>query len=744
MESTGNPHRSASQSTQNAEHLISVSEVVQIIRQHWILGAFCGFVVGAVVIVGLLMMPPVYRAKSSLLIELSTENIMDVQEVLDSSVKNHSLLASFMNTHIERLKSRVIAEQVFNALEPDIQQRFYEGYLGPLDAFEEELPNAASLMTKNALKVTWESESQAIQIQVSHGDPAVAQAVANTYIKVYMRFKVNLREKSNSGAVLFLSEQIKEIREELESNEQALQDFRLKHSLVSLEAGTGIVSQKLAQINEAVTDARIRLLSVANRIRQVEEAGDDLDQLMGISFVGGRREVKAIYAQLQELRREYKVLDGVYLSRHPLIVENKASQQSVLEALWRAIDQARSEIRVDYKTTEGELNSLMERLGATEGESLAMEGHLIEYRVMERNVEVLRQTYDMLSTRHTQTSIAQRMNLSNVHVLDTATMPSRPAWPDQKKIALAAIFLSGIFFVGVPLSFEFFDPRIKNFSDIEHYANTPLLGDLRFYPHKSEEDLGKAVINQDQDLREPFRAIFGSLRMKMSFNKKPITLIVTSSVPGEGKSFVAANLAATFASHKLKVLMVDCDLRRATLHNFYGLKNTTGILQWVVDSSAVLAEGERPASHPELDIREVAPNLYLLSSGGSSEHATEILGDRRFRDLMKALHSGYDVIVFDTPPVGLFPDATLVADYASATLFVARQHQVSRPKLRYAVNVMGRSSAPVIGAVFNGIKDISSVVGHGSSDGGYYGYGFDKDTTRYQAYYKKKARRKVS
>jgi polysaccharide biosynthesis transport protein len=739
MDNASNSRHNLSLGAKGPEQLISATDVFKIIRHHWKFGAFCGLIVAFIAMVSLLFMPPLYRAHSSILIELSTENIMDVREVMDSGVQNSNLLVSFMNTHIERLKSRAIAEKVFDALNPKTQSAFYTGYIGPLEEYDKELPDASSLLVKHALQVTWETESQAIQIQISHRDPAVAQVVANTYVQVYMRYRASLREQSTSGAVTFLNEQLKDIRQKLEASEKDLQHFRVKHSLVSLGEGEGIISQKLAQINKAVTDSRIRLLSVQSRISQIEAVGDDLEKLMSISFVGGREEVKAIYAQLQELRREYKVLYGVYLGRHPLIVENLASQGSVLDALWTAIDQARNEVAVDYKTTEGELDSLVERLVATERDSLAMEGRLTEYRVLERNVEVLRNTYDMLSIRYTQMNIAQRMNLNNVRVLDTATKPTRPVWPDEKKIAMASILLGGIFFLAVPLAIEFFDSRVKTFSDIEHYAATQLLGDIHDYPNKSEESLGKAIINQDEDLREPFRAIYGGLRLKLDFNQKPISLIVTSSEPGEGKSFVAANLAATFASHKLRVLLVDCDLRRATLHRFYGLENSSGMLQWVTESHAVLAPGESPASFPELDIRQVAPNLSLLSSGGSSEHATEILGDTRFKNLMEAIKASYEVIIFDTPPAGLFPDATLVADYASATLFVARQLQVTRQKVRYTVNLMGRSSAPVIGAVFNGIKDIGSVVGYGDFEGSYYGYGYNRDTTRYQAYYREKS-----
>ena len=186
--------------------------------------------------------------------------------------------------------------------------------------------------------------------------------------------------------------------------------------------------------------------------------------------------------------------------------------------------------------------------------------------------------------------------------------------------------------------------------------------------------------------------------------------------------------------HKYKVLLVDCDLRRPTLDRNFAKNNEVGLIKWILNSESIL-DAKSIVQSPELGISAISKNLDLLCAGGSTNCPTEVLGDPRFNDLVSALKETYDVIIFDTPPVGLFPDATLVADHAMATLFVTRQNQVSRQKLRYSVSVMDRTEAPVVGVVFNGLKDVRSVVGFGRYDGSYYGYGYEQDATQYNKYY---------
>jgi capsular exopolysaccharide synthesis family protein len=720
------------------DQLISVLDVIHIVRQHWLIGGFCSVVVAVSVGSLLLMMPPQYRAESSLVIELDTENIIDVQEVVSSGVRNHNLLVSYMNTHIERLQSRSMAETVIAALEPEMADRFLEGYVGPLEQFDasRELPDAAGLLVNKAIEVTWETESQAIQIIITHNDPGVAQVVANQYVDQYIQYKAKLRSKATGEAVSFLGQEVEELRMKLATREMALQEYRKEKNLVTAKRGESIISQKLTQWSEAVTAARVRLSGVESRLEQIRLAGDELSALMNIPFVGGRDDVKEIYAQLQELRREAQVLSETYLSRHPKMVGNQASQAAVSAALSQAIEQARQEVSVEHDTIAGELKDMEARLNETKAEALQMELDLIDYRMLERKVERLRLTYEALSARYSETTIAERMNLNAIRALDFAVLPTSPVWPDNKKIAVVSVSLAGMCFVTVPLALVFLDFRVRTFADIETYVGKQLIGHLLDYSGKNDKALVKAVLENDEDLQEPFRAIYSSLRLKLKFGREAVSLVLTSSMPSEGKSFVASNIAATFAMHKYKVLLVDCDLRRPALHRNFGMDNEAGIIRWVLESEAMTTE--KIIHSPELGISAISPYLDLLTAGGVTTCPTEVLGDPRFSDLVSALQETYDVIIFDTPPVGLFPDATVIADHAMATLFVTRQNKVTRQKLRYSVSVMDRSDARVVGVVFNGLKDVNSVVGHGRQGGSYYGYGYEKDAKHYKEYYHQK------
>ena len=719
-----------------SDSLISLMDVINILRQHWLIGGLCSVMVALSVGSLLMQQAPKYRAQSSLVIELDTENIMDVQEVVSSGVRNHNMLVSYMNTHIERLKSRSMAETVITALEPEMGDRFLEGYVGPLEEFDasEELPDAAGLLVKKAIEVTWGTESQAIQIIITHTDPTVAQAVANQYVSQYIQYKANQRSKSTSEAVSFLGKEVEELRANLATREMALQEYRKEKNLVTAKRGESIISQNLTQWSEAVTNARVRLSGVESRLEQIRLAGNELTALLNIPFVGGRDDVKEIYAQLQELRRESQVMSGIYLGRHPKMAGNQASQAAVKEALNQAIEQARQEVSVEHNTIVGELKDLETRLNETKQEALQVELDLIDYRVLERKVERLRLTYEALSARYSETTIAERMNLNTIRALDSAVLPSSPAWPEPKKIALISLCLAGMCFVAVPLGLEFLDFRVKTFADIETYVGKQLIGHLLDFPNKDKEALVKAVLENDEDLQEPFRAIYSGLRLKLKFGRKAVSLVLTSSMPSEGKSFVASNIAATFSMHKYKVLLVDCDLRRPTLDRNFAKNNEVGLIKWILNSESIL-DAKSIVQSPELGISAISKNLDLLCAGGSTNCPTEVLGDPRFNDLVSALKETYDVIIFDTPPVGLFPDATLVADHAMATLFVTRQNQVSRQKLRYSVSVMDRTEAPVVGVVFNGLKDVRSVVGFGRYDGSYYGYGYEQDATQYNKYY---------
>ncbi|MFT4900918.1 MAG: succinoglycan biosynthesis transport protein ExoP [Lentimonas sp.] len=724
-------------SPDDSESLISIFDILYILRQYWFVGTIAAMICACVIAAYLFSQEPQYSAKASIVVELDTENILDVGEVVQSGIKNPNLMVSYMNTHIDRLKSRAMAKRVIDSLDPVLEQRFIEGYIGPLEALkpDQKLPDASVLLYKYALDVSWGQESQSITIEITHSDRLLCQVLADQYVEQYILHKASDRTRSTSDAVSFLAKQVEELRGELSSAEADLQGYRREKNIITEERAEGIISQSMKQWNEAITAARVRLLVAESRLKQIDYADGDLERLMNIPFVGGREGTQMIHAQLQELTREYKVFDQIFLQNHPKMIENRASYQAVTESLWSAIQQASNEVQVESATIQAELQELEGRLHDSQEQALNKEQDLIQYRVLKNRVDTMRTIYENLSARLNETTIAERMNLNTIRALDAATLPDSPIWPDPKKIVLASGFVGGIVFLGIPLLISLLDGRVKNFFDIESYIGKPVLGHVLECHGKSSTTLARGVLNRDEALVESFRAIYGGLRLRLKFGDELCSLVVTSSMSGEGKSFVASNLAAIFAKHKYRVLLVDCDLRRPVLHDDFDQVNERGLVQWVQDSRST-PSNKNANHHPELRVVSIFENLDLLRSGGLCDSPTEVLGAPRFKELIQTLQGNYDVIIYDTPPLGLFPDATLVADHANATIFVARQNLVTRQKVRYAVSVMDETHAPVIGVIFNRLRDVKNVVGFGKFGRNYYGYGFEKDSSQYQKYYK--------
>ena len=183
--------------------------------------------------------------------------------------------------------------------------------------------------------------------------------------------------------------------------------------------------------------------------------------------------------------------------------------------------------------------------------------------------------------------------------------------------------------------------------------------------------------------------------------------------------------------------MIDCDLRRPSQHRYHSLDNRLGLMEWLRSDSPIAAD---LMDDSQLGIRALGESgkHFLLSSGGSTTHAGSILEDPRMDQLVSRLKQEFDILIFDTPPVGVFHDAALVGDYADHCIFVARQNITTRQKTRHSVNLMDRSRAKVLGVIFNGVANLRAAAGSGSYGGSYserYQYGYGKGAKGYARSY---------
>jgi capsular exopolysaccharide synthesis family protein len=559
-----------------------------------------------------------------------------------------------------------------------------------------------------------------------------------------------LREQSNEQAVEFLGAQTAELKERLETTEAALQDYRTDNDLVTVEQSQRIISERLSDLNKAVTEARVRLVGAASYATQIDAASDNLDLIMDLPFVGGKPNVAEIYNELQDLKNEHRILAETNLERYPSMLANltakklanHAAQKSVSEALWMAIRQGSQIYAVEEARIGEELTSLIAELDAAKEESRRLEGLAIEYRVLSRKVDAQRDIFDRISFRFNETSVSQQINPTTIRIIDLAALPLEPLWPDVKKIGLASILLFGFIFVGLPFGIELLDNRLRSFDDIERYIGKQILGDIPLKKNISDEAMAQLSASDDVTERESFAAIYGALRTSLDTFSKPLSFVVTSSVPFEGKSIVTTNLAATLAERGYKTLVVDCDLRRPSQHRYHSLDNRLGLMEWLRSDSAI---AEDLMADSQLGIRALGEsgNHFLLTSGVSTTHSGSVLENPRMDQLVSRLKQEFDILIFDTPPVGVFHDAALVGDYADYCVFVARQNETTRQKTRHSVNLMDRSRAKVLGVIFNGVTNLRAAAGSGSygSYGGSYSeryqYGYGQDVGNSQKGYAK-------
>lgn len=716
-----------------APSLIRLSDVLNIIRQRWYIGLVVGLIVAGIVAYNKFQEPPRYRSSATLVIEINPEKTIELKDVSKSG--GGSQYDSIIKNYLERLRSRTMADFVqanLTTKQAEIFRNAYPGISSTIGHAGFEVPEIAGVLQRS-ISSSWNPETQIVNISATHGTPQVAKIIVDAYCSAFIQLQSNRLEERTERTLAFLQKQSEELQAKLEDGEAVLQQYRSENDLISIEGNIDLISQRLGTLNSALTAQKVALISAKNILSQILEAKGDNDRLMQISAIAGRTRVADIKAKLELEKSERGVLSQTYGARHPKMQTKQAAIESLESSLQLAIDSSIQELKKEIEVLETGYASLQAEMKSAEAEALELDRLAIDYRVLQRKLGVQRQIFDVLSEQFTATDITSQFDTTSIIVLDPAYYPGKPFAPNPEKIIMMAGFLFIACFVGIPMAMEFFDNRLKTFSDIENFIGKQVFGNIKKISKNNDSELAMSVSNNDEEISEAFREIYSSLKLETGCHP-PYSLIITSSLPSEGKTFIACNLAQIFSRHQLKVILIDCDFRRPSVHRQLKIGNENGVIEWVY-SDTPLPTTEDPTELKLLGITEINPNFFVLPSGGSTKDPTEIIGHDRFNRLMSRLKDSFDIIIIDTPPSVLFPDASLLTDFAQQTLFVAKQNAVTRQKARFAVNRLERTNAPVIGIVLNYISNHSVVQGYGQANS--YGYSYERDGKNYKKYYAK-------
>jgi polysaccharide biosynthesis transport protein len=720
------PHGAATHPVLEEKHVMDYVRVVY--KRRWIaIPVFLFvFVVGTV---NALRQIPIYQAHVQLLIESDTPKVARLDQMFQSE---NAWDDEFRQTQFRILQSRTLAKRTIDGMklwdEPtlgrgpapkpaisftalawsalysaiDLAKSPFTGN-EPTPAPERPMPTEEIARKAETAKQSSRIDeflgsvsilpvrnSRIVEVRYSSTDPEFASDAANALVKTYIQQNMESKFTTSKDAADFLSEKLGEQRKALEASEAALQAYKEKNGTVSVaDSASNIVVQRLSDLNTALTKAktdRINKEALYNQLKSAEGSG----ALETYPAVITNEYIQKVKADLSELQKQQAQLAQRYDVRHPEMIKMRGAIESADAKLKGELAKVVESVKNEYQAALSQERSLQEALNSQKTEALSYNRKGIEYGVLTREVESNKQIYESLMQRTKETGISSDLRASNVRVVDPAEVPRSPISPNIQRDVMVSMATSLALAIGLAFGVERLDNRIRTPQEMKAHVGIPFLGMVpATAKHKGSPN--PLVTN---GASPNFIEAIKTVRTNVLFSTAEDglkTLVVTSAGPSEGKSIVAANLALSLAQAGQRVLLIDADMRRPRVHEIFDVAQEPGLSN-VLTANAKITETIHKSG---------TPGLWLLSSGHIPPNPAELLGSRRFLDLIGSLEEHFDWAIVDTPPVLAVADSTIAANEASGVLFVVGADKTTRHAARAALEQLDAAKGHLIGAVLN-------------------------------------------
>lgn len=649
----------------------------------------------------------IYSASASVQIFRRDPTIMKVQAVMENEIRS----AEDLNTQVKILESGAIIQKVAERLTGDDLRQFLAPY--EKDNADGEPPSVTKILANNR-KILPQRLTLLIVVQYQHPDKFIAAKVANLFVDEYISYNARTRIDESMKAVEDLKVRVEQQRKKVDELASNLQNYRAKNNMVSLDQRKDIVTEKLKALNAYVTQTTSRLKDAEVRWDQVKERRANGGDLTDLPFIASQPLIGNLTQQLAAQKIALAQLRERYREKHPKMIEAKKSLEQTQQELDRAIKSAEASVEAEYQNALASDKDARAQLTRQESESLSIDRYAVEYDNMARDLHINEQLLESIIGRMRETAMTSTIETQNARIIDRAAPTNKPVSP---RIALnLGLGLFGGLILGFGFAFfvAYVDDRVKSSFDIEGVVGLPLIGIIPQIKRMDQTDKAQIVVNNaDRQVSESFLTLHSSLRLKDE-SKNARVVLITSTVPGEGKSFTTTNLALTFAAHGERVVVVDCDLRKPNIHKSFRLENLKG----VIDVSA------GSASLDDVILKDVQPNLDVIPAGGRAKNPTHILNSKNFELMLSDLRKRYDRVFIDTPPLAAVSDALIILPLVDGSLFTIFFNKVRRKSAQFSAKKLLEANVPCFGAVLNGLNLAVS--------GYYYAQYYDKS---YKDYY---------
>lgn len=682
---------------------------------------------------------PRYDARARIAIHREATDVLGFQDMGSTGGEDWNYTVA-IDTQVRVLQSDTLAQEVIRKLQLDKNPAFAGEMANPQDAGSSEPPMTQAerdetmlSFFRSSLGVTAIPNSRIVEIRFISPDPDLAAKVANTLAQSYIEHNFKTKFESTMQTSEWLSRQLADLQLKVETTQEKLVRYQQEHGIVGVDEKQNIITAKLDELNKELTSAEADRIQKEARFRLASSGEADLIARSDSNIL-----LDKLRSQEADLRTQYSQVTTQFGANYPKVMELRNQITQVEGAIKDEIRKIAGRIENDYRAAMQREAMLRDALEKQKTVANKLNENAIQYNILKRDVETSRNLYEGLLQKLKEASVSAGLRSSNVRVVDAARVPIAPSEPNIPRNILLGLLmgLAG----GVALAFvrEFMDNTVRTPEQVEVIAALPSLGiipmgliaaadangrkgrrlSLTSGNGKENGQSGRVeLISHAQpksELAESYRALRTSILLS-SLGSPPKVILVTSALPQEGKTTTSINSAVVLAQKGARVLLVDADMRRPSIHRALGLRSRAGLSNLLTGSDTV--------DHLIVASTQV-PNLFVLPAGPPPPQPAELLGSSLMQKYLAEWRQQYDHIVIDTPPTVSVTDAVLLSVQADAVILVIRSGQTTKEALRRARDLLLQVNARVMGVVVNAV-DLRSA-------GSYYYYYYG---SKYGHYY---------
>ncbi|HTG95295.1 MAG TPA: polysaccharide biosynthesis tyrosine autokinase [Pyrinomonadaceae bacterium] len=562
------------------------------------------------------------------------------------------------------------------------------------------------------LEVEPVKRTRLIDIRATHTDPKVATKVSNAVADAFGLWNLEVRTKTNSIAGTYLQKRIAELQSQIRNGEEQLVNYAQGHQILSLDSTQNTVVERLAGLNKQLLDAENE--------RNLAEAAYKSNLAPGAAAASAEvsdKQIADLRVKLADLKQKKVQLLLTDTEESPEVKDVTEQintlEKQLTEVRSSATSLVTTNLETHYRQALAREKTLRESFDKQRAETVTQNQAAINYNILKQEIQTNKGLLEGLMQRAKENDVSMAGTPNNIHVVDYASEPDGPVGPRRIQSIVIAAVLSLAFGVALALFLEYLDDTVKSPEDVERGLRLPALAVIpvagrsarqRLLPFAGKQQRANGNGNGRELLlnsegpsveAEAYRHLRTSVLLSTP-GRAPRTLLVTSSVPSEGKTTTVVNMATVLSQTDSKVLVIDADMRRPRLHHVFGMENRAGLSSLL--SSEITADELLSVVN-----RYGESNIYLLSSGPIPPNPAELLGSEQMRNLLARASAEFKYVIIDSPPIASFTDGVLISSIVDGVLLVVQGGKTSRQVVKRTRQMLQEIGAKVIGVVLNKI-----------------------------------------